>query len=89
MGKEDKILVYPNPFRDVTKVEVLPSETGVATIDLSDIKGKLIKRVFSGLVEKNVYRNFPVNSMGLPAGVYVIKMSTSTKVTSRKIILVR
>jgi hypothetical protein len=83
------LIAYPNPFRTMTNIRVTPAESGKALLEVFDVHGRAIKRLFEGNVEAGQARTFSFGSTTLASGVYIIRLSTNTKVTSQKITLVK
>jgi hypothetical protein len=74
---ERNIQVYPNPVRDILKIE---SESEIISFSLYDFQGRLISSEY-------VNREFFESDMsGLPGGVYIIKMITAGRTCTGKII---
>ncbi len=87
-GKTD-VAVYPNPFQRVTNLKITPTETGDATITLTDLQGRTLRQVFKGRLEKGQVRNFLLNDNGLSNGVYIIRLVTNNNVISKKVSLAK
>jgi hypothetical protein len=83
------LTTFPNPLKTVATVQVTPTETGDATIELYNVQGTLVKRLFNGRVEAGVTKNIPLNALSLKNGVYVVRFSTKKGILSNKIILAK
>jgi parallel beta-helix repeat protein len=88
-NKSNSITAYPNPFRTVATVEVYSSEEGPATLELYDLAGRLVKRLFKGNILGGVSTTFSLSSEGLLEGEYVLRLNTRSKVETKKIVLAR
>jgi parallel beta-helix repeat protein len=86
---EDKVVAYPNPFITEQNIEISVSNSGQVKLDVIDIKGKLIKQLFKGSLETGSTRRLKLNTEGLLGGVYILRLTTETKVENQKIILLR
>jgi hypothetical protein len=81
--------VNPNPFRAATDVRLMPVESGDATLELYNVQGMLIQRIFSGKVQAGLPKTIKLTADGLSQGVYIIHLKTKTRVVSQKIIVTR
>lgn len=80
---------YPNPFNDVTTIELKPTESGEATLEVYDLTGYLVQRLFSGQLEAGRFRKFTLNGRTLSAGIYIVWLTTKNKSITQKIMLVK
>lgn len=80
---------YPNPVKTVGTIQVTPTVTEDATIELYTTQGKLVKRLFRGRVEAGVAKNLTLNAQGLKNGLYVVRFTSKTQTLSNKVILAR
>jgi hypothetical protein len=79
---------YPNPFNPETQVQYsLPKKSDV-TINVYDMSGKLVDRVFSGSQSSGTYLA-RWNAVSAPSGVYVIQICTGLTALSKKCVLVK
>jgi hypothetical protein len=86
--KEDaSFTAYPNPFSQHLTISFKAAETGMVSLELFDLNGKMIRSLFEGKVLKGMVRQFKLTSEGLPAGTYISRLKTSAGVNQRKIIL--
>jgi hypothetical protein len=83
------LTTYPNPMKTVATVQVNPTATEDATIDLYSVQGTLVKRLFKGRVEAGVAKNVSLTSLGLKNGVYMVRYTTQSQVLSNKVILTK
>jgi hypothetical protein len=78
---------YPNPFNDKTTVEfILPTDNNV-TLDVYDITGKWVQRLYNDPVYKNQEYKAEFDGTALPAGIYIYRMTTNEDVFTGKMIL--
>jgi len=77
--ESQNVTLYPNPFKDNIYFD-LPESYNNATINIYDIKGKLI---YTGHVKNNT-----VNLNTLSNGIYLVKLisKNNKKVTVKKLI---
>jgi len=72
----NKVLVYPNPFH--TQLNVATGNTGVATVKLSDINGKL-------LLQQTFTINTTLNLNRLATGMYIVQVNDGVSIESFKV----
>ena len=70
---KDKVSVYPTVAKDVVNID---SSAKIKTVELIDLTGKLISTT----------KTEKVNVSALPAGVYVLKITTDKGITTKKIV---
>ncbi len=85
--KEDAgFSAYPNPFSQHISISFKAAETGMVSLQLFDLHGKMIKRVFEENAQKGMVKQFKLTSEGMPAGTYISRLKTSAGMSQRKII---
>jgi len=73
-----ELTVYPNPVRDgKLHVQYIGSESAQANIRIMDLAGKTIKTIQSGTQTSHV------DVAGIPAGTYLIRVTTEKTISSR------
>ena len=78
----------PNPTRDRTTVGFELAEAGDVTVAVFDALGREVARLLDGPAEAGV-RQVTFDVTGLPAGVYVVRMTTETATFAERITVVR
>jgi ELWxxDGT repeat protein len=86
-AQEAYVSVSPNPVRDQATVEFSVPVTGRVDLDIYDLTGKLIHRLYAGQAEAGAPQAFKFEGKGLPRGVYVARLLTGWQVLTRKIVL--
>lgn len=86
---------YPNPFNPHTKIKFDIPNSGRISLNVFDVKGSLVKEIFSGTVNAGVFA-VDFNASELPSGVYFYKLevrnagsSTNSFVETKKMVLVK
>lgn len=70
---DTKVAVYPNPTRDVLRVDMNATDASTMTVQISDLMGRV---VLSQNVSVNKGANFlPFNVSSLPSGAYFVKVN--------------
>jgi hypothetical protein len=61
----------------------------MVNIQLYDINGKLIKQLFSGMIQKGITKQVMLPSLDLAVGTYICRIQTNEGISERKLILIR
>jgi endoglucanase len=80
--------VYPNPFTNQTTLEFALPQAGSATLEVYDVQNRLVRRLFAGSADAGERRQFSLEGSGLPVGVYLVRLVTSSKVYTQKLVRV-
>lgn len=81
---KSNINLYPNPSYDKNLIVFDDNIPGITNIYLYDIRGRLIKKVYSDIVVKNTTVETDVSK--LPSGVYLYSIINNTKKSNLKFI---
>ena len=84
---------YPNPFNPVTNIAFSVKEAGKVTLEVYNLRGQLVKRLISGVVESGdqVVTWNGTNDSGktVASGVYFYKMKAPNFTSTKKMILMK
>jgi len=80
---------YPNPFNPSTTIEFSVDETGPAAIRVFNMSGQLVAVLFDGQAEKGRIHAVSFNGTGLPTGVYLARLESGVRHTTRKLVLLK
>jgi endoglucanase len=80
--------VYPNPFTKQTTLEFALPQAGPATLEVYDVQNRLVRRLFSGSADAGERRQFSLDGPSLPVGVYMVRLVTSGRVYTQKLVRV-
>jgi hypothetical protein len=83
--EKDSFTVYPNPITPSSVISYLPKEDGAIDVSIVDVQGHLIRRVFNGLVKKELEYRFEIGLNDSAPGLYIATIASSTGVAHRKI----
>jgi hypothetical protein len=84
-----KLTAYPNPFaKQATIAFTLPTDEQLVTLDMFDLKGSRIKRVYDGKAAANQTLEFDFNGNYLSPGIYLLRLATPTRVENFKMIMI-
>ncbi|MBC7485710.1 MAG: T9SS type A sorting domain-containing protein [Cytophagaceae bacterium] len=81
---EKTVFNSPNPFASQTTIEVVAVEAGEASVKVYDQTGQWVQTLSEGYLIAGAHQ-FTFDATSLKAGLYIVKYSTSSGVTSRKI----
>ena len=81
--------VIPNPVITTATIYFTPLKTGNTLIELFDLQGRSIKKIFSGRMNAGITQQVILNTDGLIDGSYFIKITSADKVKTLKIIVAR
>jgi hypothetical protein len=79
---------YPNPFQSQSALQVTFSRSEVVHIDVVDMLGRTIRRVFEGDVQAGQTMRHIIPGEGLPAGTYMLRVRGASFDVSRPLIRV-
>lgn len=79
---------YPNPFNPSTNINFDLKDNGAISLDVYDVSGKLVRRIFGGFLSAGTY-NINFNASGLGSGIYFCRMQSGDFVQVNKLILVK
>jgi len=84
---------YPNPFNPVTNISFSLKEKGVVSIDIYDIKGRLVKNLVNDVKSAGSHKETwtGINNAGqeVGSGIYFYKMKTNSTSATKKMILMK
>lgn len=84
-------LSYPNPFSEKTQIEFNLCEPSIVILDVYNLKGEMINRIFDGYLGSGVHSVSwdATNETGsrVPAGYYFCKIKSGNSVLTEKMIL--
>ncbi len=90
---DDEIVNYPNPFNDYTNIEFIFSGYTEVEIEIYDILGKKVKRLYSGLSQKGkntfVWDGNDVNNNPCASGIYLVVCNVNGRLIADKVVLVK
>jgi hypothetical protein len=84
-----KFTAFPNPFSDEVTVTFSMEDSGEVTLDIFDVKGTLVRRLYQGHAEANKEMSFQQGAGKMADGIYIVRLVSNQQVSHRKIILKR
>ena len=76
-----------NPFSNQVTIQLKASKSGVVSLNLYDLNGKLVKHLFTGNMQEGTMKQVILQSNGLPAGTYICRLQTNAGISNRRLIL--
>ena len=80
--------VHPNPFNAATTVRFGIDAKQPSSLKVHDITGREVIELFSGVPDAGYYQA-RWNAVGMPSGIYLIRLSSGEKTQVRKVALIR
>jgi hypothetical protein len=88
-GAGASIKATPNPFATHTTITFSMLKAGYTTVQVFDMKGILVERLFEAHAEAGKTYQVPLNSKGLTSGMYMVKLVTDKQVQFYKLVSIR
>lgn len=79
---------YPNPFNPSTTVKFDIPETSDITLELYDIRGRLLTTLFRNTLSSGTYK-YSLNMSNYTSGIYFLKLSAPSFSTTQKLTLIK
>jgi len=79
---------YPNPFNSTTRIDYALTEAGRISLALYDLSGRQI-RLLADQAMPSGRHSAILQANDLPAGLYVLRLSSGERVSSQKVLLVK
>ena len=90
---EIAINVYPNPFNSFVNINVLVTKKSKVDIRIYNIKGELVKNLFSGILNKGLHSITwcaeTEYNRKLESGIYILKIASGKNQIQREILFVK
>lgn len=80
-----EIRVFPNPVKDVLQLAIEAQRSGQLELSLLSVEGKLLRRQSNQI--HTGFNRTQLNVSDLPAGMYLLRISTAGEVATQKIIV--
>ncbi|MCX6158620.1 MAG: T9SS type A sorting domain-containing protein [Ignavibacteriae bacterium] len=80
---------YPNPFNSSTVIDYEVNKRTELDIDIYDAEGRLVERLFKGVVNQGRHRITWNAKSGLPSGIYFITLKNNVQIKTGKLIYLK
>lgn len=78
---------YPNPSIGTVHFEFNVSKAGKVLLELYDLNGRLVSKIYEGYMETGPARKSNFNTSSLSSGVYITRLQTADGVKEQKLIV--
>ncbi len=82
----NSVNIFPNPTEGSTTVSLSMAVAGKVSVNVLDMAGKEVARVFEGNLNDGITQ-LPVNSSLLAAGVYIVNVKAGESVVQKKLVI--
>ena len=79
---------HPNPFNPSTTIEFALTKAGDVQFDVFDMNGKLVMESYEGRLSAG-YHSMEIDASGMPAGVYMYRLTSNEFSSMKKMILLK
>lgn len=83
----DNVSFYPNPASGRVYITFKTATTGKANLSLYDVNGRLISKLYGGIVDKYIMQNITLETGKLKAGMYLVRLQTTNSSIVTKLIV--
>ena len=80
---------YPNPFNPISKINYSIPKSGIISLHLVDINGRLIKKLISNKYHFEDKYTYEINGQNLNSGIYIVQLISQDDMVSRKIAVIK
>ncbi|TMI77843.1 MAG: T9SS type A sorting domain-containing protein, partial [Bacteroidetes bacterium] len=85
---EKGMILFPNPASDHVSVLFEPTKSGKVQIGLYDMNGTLVTAIFNGEAHKGVQQKIEFGTANLPAGTYLTRLQTTSRISEQKLVII-
>lgn len=86
--QESGFEIMPNPAHDFARVQYTITHDGLVNISIIDMSGKTIKTIVNNRQNAGNY-NLETDVQGMDNGIYIVRMATSDKTTTKQLVICR
>jgi uncharacterized lipoprotein YddW (UPF0748 family) len=79
---------FPNPFSESTQISFRLAAASEVTVQVLDVTGRVVSRLSQGRLNAGPHR-FTLSAGTLPAGLYVVRLTTAGSTYQQKVMLTR
>ncbi|WP_375419057.1 T9SS type A sorting domain-containing protein [uncultured Hymenobacter sp.] len=84
-----ELTAFPNPFSQQATVQFRLAAAGPATLSVYDVRGQLVRQLFSGQGAAGAVQQVSLDGQGLSQGIYVLRLVTGQQVLTHKLLLTK
>ena len=82
-----KLQLFPNPVSNNAQIVYKQQHSGMLTIVLEDVQGRVIRRLFQGNVSAGITQTIQFNSKGIAPGMYTVHLFAPQQEKSLKVLI--
>jgi hypothetical protein len=80
---------YPNPFNPSTNIRFTVKESGVASVKVYNVLGKLVATLYNGQVQAGEYKTVSFGGNNYASGIYYYTINSTTGSLTKKMLLMK
>lgn len=89
MTDDNSFSVFPNPSGGEVTIRFRSPVDGMVKLELYDLQGRLLQPLYSGNLQKGMYKQVKISAEGLVQGMYICRLQTTGGIVQRKLIIHR
>jgi len=82
------ITLYPNPTSGTVSISFTTKIANKTKLELYDISGKLVKKLYEGVLNENTQQKIELQTKSLPAGIYIVSLQIQNRIVSQNKLIV-
>jgi len=83
-----KLQIYPNPVSSSAAISFSLPESEKISVKIFDLSGKMIKTLADGKMDKGMHQ-LTWNTENATAGIYILRLQTSSSAQTRKLVVIK
>ena len=84
-----RLQAFPNPFSEQVTFDFTVEKTQPATLEIYDLKGVLVKKLFDGEAQAGQHYQVAWNAALLKSGLFIGRLTSGHQSATQKVILQR
>ena len=84
---KEPLSIFPNPFTARTTLQFALPRAEHATLELYDLTGKLVRRLYAGTPAAEQVQTIELASTGLRPNVYLVRLVTASKTATKRLVM--
>ena len=88
-GDMEIVAVYPNPAVDQVDVKFVSNVVTKVSLDVIDMTGRLVGKIYTGDVEAGLVYKFTINTSEFGNGLYQVRLMSLTEVQTKQLSVIR
>ena len=84
---DNQLVITPNPVTYTSTINYHNSVSGFVSLELFDLQGNLIRRIYQGKSQANQPISLPLNRQGLREGVYILRKQDAQGIKINRVMI--